>query len=678
MMYPPTPPPTYLDHDTALAYLLRLTNRTDVDGDEREAAIEFVQEVNGLKDAIERAADYLRTTQSQFQTFSADLQRFKLQVESYPKMTSWQDDELAKSVDVHVRATQSDFQSFLASFRQRRSALRDSYPEGHVLGSAVVVSLSMDIIHRDVFGVGSLLEMSSIIPVSPIPEEFAPVGGSIRDYDFDPVSARRETDLLREQQLALLADYSLIHRDMAQRTYEVDPLAKTLMQKWIDKNELDYESIVVIQTFFAFSCRHAEPEVQERLLPIAQYCADHRTALSFALMEAIVLMFDAARCLYRLGRYLDALPMYRQGFATYQLLSPHFDGSTEGIGELDGEIDLNENDAKPLCDKAEVIYRRLMGEPDEAKNPLDHDTALAYLLQLTNRTDVDGDEREAAIEFVQEVDSSETAIELAAANLRATHSSFRTFLDKFQQRVNDMNTAGLDEDLLALCKIVFLSLEDIGHESQSAVELLCLVVWAHFSCIPDVLAPVGGSKIDHDTDAVSTGRAMALLREQQLSLLADYALIHRDTEQRTFEVTHTVQAVLKFIAYEPWGKDCILGLIVATLEAFAANLTDADVMRRLLPVAIHCAEQIAASPPYVWPNMSAILDMALYLFEQKQYAMAEPIYRQMLTIFKNTQGFVQQEIAELIDSEEAPCRDEEEAKRFCERADMICRRAFQS
>ncbi|MCW3061377.1 MAG: hypothetical protein JWQ02_3198, partial [Capsulimonas sp.] len=334
------PAPVFLDHKTALAYLLQLTNRTDASGDELAAAEEYVRGVNGLERAIEQFATMLNNSQMGFRSMLVELAQqganWRQEKAGYPfASNTYLDKDLAVAsmfqstdrADVggderdaavefvqevnglevvceraasYLRATQSDFRSFLNAFRQRRIDLRCAYPDENLRALIAVISLSIDAVGQASSDAVTLLCAVVWTRLSHIPEEFAPFLWYRNHYEIDPASAKREAALERERKLDLLASHALILRRVDRCTFEVDPLVEADLQNRIMESERPaFMMLIIMATFYLFSPRYADSDVQECSLPLALYCAEQIATGQFDTYEAGGLVHDTAYYLYQ-------------------------------------------------------------------------------------------------------------------------------------------------------------------------------------------------------------------------------------------------------------------------------------------------------------------------------------------------------------------------------------------
>ena len=108
------------------------------------------------------------------------------------------------------------------------------------------------------------------------------------------------------------ARYSLVHKDVAARTYDVHRLVQAVMRETMDKDtqRLWAERVVkAVNLAFPFVDLSTWP-LCERLLPHAQVCAELITRWGFEIKEAARLLNQAGYYLHERARYTEAEPLY--------------------------------------------------------------------------------------------------------------------------------------------------------------------------------------------------------------------------------------------------------------------------------------------------------------------------------------------------------------------------------
>jgi tetratricopeptide (TPR) repeat protein len=223
----------------------------------------------------------------------------------------------------YISARQTSFQDYLNSFHER--GLDTLKAQGPVAGDyphSILTTWALNLAEVEKTpATGELLRVSAFLGPEDIPLELITKGQS----EFGPALSKalakyREDPLVLDEVLEPLTRYSLILRNIPNRTYSLHRLVQAVIRDVMDvETQRNYAERTVRGVNQAF------PEVEfehwaecERLRPHALACAQLIKTYEMAFVEAARLLNQAGFYLYEDADYLEAEPLYKRALAIWE------------------------------------------------------------------------------------------------------------------------------------------------------------------------------------------------------------------------------------------------------------------------------------------------------------------------------------------------------------------------
>jgi tetratricopeptide (TPR) repeat protein len=321
--------------EEAITFFFRRTRR-DENPAERKAATQIADELGGLPLALEQAGAYIAKVQCSFQDYLTSYRKRGLQL-------------LEKS-----------------------TAVTGEYPKS----VATTWALNFEQVERTSKAAADLLRFSAFLNPDRIPLELITLGAvelgpalsaALADVDTDP--------LVLDEILEPLTQFSLIHRDIESRTYDIHRLVQIVLKAEMDEAT---QRLWAARTARAVNCAFPDVEFStwprcERLLPHAQACAELIEKWRLEFREAGRLLNQAGLYLHDHARFAEAEPFYRRALVVSEkvlgLRDPDVATSLNNLAELyrdQGRYD----EAEPLYRRSLVIREKALGpdHPDVAQS----------------------------------------------------------------------------------------------------------------------------------------------------------------------------------------------------------------------------------------------------------------------------------------------------------------------
>jgi len=240
-----------------------------------------------------------------------------------------------------------------------------------------------------------------------------------------------------------------------------------------------------------------------------------------------------------------------------------------------------------------------------------------------------------AVEIVTELDALPLALDQAGAYIEETRCGLLAYLNLYRTRRKDLLLrrgrfpADHPEPVTTTWS---LSFQQVEQESFAATDLLRLLAFLNAESIPEEILIEG---------AVELGPALGLVAadplkiDEVIELLLRYSLIRRNPEFKFLSIHRLVQAVLKD------GMERNQQRLWAERAIRAINKAFPNVELKTWARCQRCLRHAQISAAYIeeyglaFPEAARLLNQAAnYLSTHAQYAQAEPLLRQALTIRK--------------------------------------------
>jgi tetratricopeptide (TPR) repeat protein len=330
----------------ATQFLFKRTSRTDDDLKEQKAAEDLARELDYLPLALEQAAAY-------------------------------------------IIAKKSRFEDYLSSFRSGGLKVVERYkPVAGKYPKSVLTTWALNFAEVEKTpAAAELLRLSAFLAPDDIPLELITRGASeLGPALYEALAKFQKDPLVLDEVLELLTRYSLVRRNIPNRTYSIHRLVQAVVRDGMEEKtqRATAERAVrgVNQTF-------PIPEFEnwaecERLLPHALACA--------GLIDKDSMEFpEGARLLNRAGYYLDARADYRGAEPLLQralairekVLGPEDPDVAESLNNL-GELHRTlgrSREAEPLHKRALAIWEKALGPEHPAVAASLNNLALLYAAQ---------------------------------------------------------------------------------------------------------------------------------------------------------------------------------------------------------------------------------------------------------------------------------------------------------
>jgi tetratricopeptide (TPR) repeat protein len=219
-----------------------------------------------------------------------------------------------------IYENQASFENYLKSFRKRRLALLGQYRP--VIGGykeTVATTWAINFAELEKFPASAgILSLSAFLSPSVIPLELLEGGkAEVGEPLASKLQGVLEDPVLLDELLKPLADYSLIRRNLAARSYSIHPLVQEVIRDNMDSST---QRLWAERTVRAVSAGFPEPEFKnwlqcERLLSHVLLCAKYVTNYNFEFLPAATLMRNAGLYLHERAQYTEAEVLYQRALA---------------------------------------------------------------------------------------------------------------------------------------------------------------------------------------------------------------------------------------------------------------------------------------------------------------------------------------------------------------------------
>ncbi len=237
------------------------------------------------------------------------------------------------------------------------------------------------------------------------------------------------------------------------------------------------------------------------------------------------------------------------------------------------------------------------------------------------------------------MDGLPLALDQAGAYILETKCDLSGYIDLYQRRQTKLLalrgkfSSGHPESVFATFS---LALEKVVQTNKLAGDLLRLCALLHADAIPEEILIEGatyfGSCSQTSMDSFDFNEAVRTL--------LTYALIHRDSGERTFTIHRLVQVVLRSLMEEEQTlRQCIEHTVRAVSRVFPSpEVANWPSCRRIFPHVQACITLVEQEHLMLPEAARLFLNAGIYASEQAQYEAAERFYRYVLAFYETTRG----------------------------------------
>jgi tetratricopeptide (TPR) repeat protein len=284
------------------------------------------------------------------------------------------------------------------------------------------------------------------------------------------------------------------------------------------------------------------------------------------------------------------------------------------------------------------------------------------------------EDRQTAMQIVQELGGLPLALDQAGAYLEATGMSLSQYRQVYQRHRRTLlreRRARVPDHPEPVTTTWSLSFKQVEEHNQASAGLLRFCAYLAPDAIPENIITEGAPHLGPRLASVATD---PLKLGQAIEALRAYSLVQRDPQTQTLSVHRLVQAVVRDSmtakAQTQWKQR-----VVRAVNASCPNVEDVaqwDACERWLPHAQMCAIWIEQEDMTL-PEAARLLNEAgYYLHLQARYEQAKPLYQSALTIRERALGSEHPDTATTLHHLAWLYRDQDQG----ERAELLYQRAL--
>jgi class 3 adenylate cyclase/tetratricopeptide (TPR) repeat protein len=269
------------------------------------------------------------------------------------------------------------FQDYLSSYRERGLKLLEKikpvagkYPKS----VATTWLLNFEQVERTSMAAADLLRFSAFLNPDKIPLELIALGAVELGPVLSAALVNADADpLVLDEVLEPLIQYSLIHRDLSSRTYNIHRLVQAVLRDGMDEaTQRQWAERAVRAVNRAFpNVEFSRWGLCERLITHAQVCAELIEKWDFEFEEAARLLNNAGGYLYERARFNEAKPLFERALRIREkALGSDHPNVAASLNNLAGLYNSQGKyaEAEPLYKRALEIDEKALGKdhPDVA------------------------------------------------------------------------------------------------------------------------------------------------------------------------------------------------------------------------------------------------------------------------------------------------------------------------
>lgn len=288
---------------------------------------------------------------------------------------------------------------------------------------------------------------------------------------------------------------------------------------------------------------------------------------------------------------------------------------------------------------------------------LDLEEGALFLLRRTGRIAQGGTfvgalkpDRDKALEVSTIMDGLPLALDQAGAYIEETKCSLSDYLARYGSKKGPLlqwRGEAVSEHPESVYSAFLLSFKAVEQSSAAAADLLRVLAFLAPDDIPEEVITKGA----HDLGLTLQSIADPFEFDSSMMILSRYSLVRRNAEMKKLHIHRLVQEVLREGMDRETQKQWIERVLRAVNRVFPeVEFSMWPDCQRYLPHALICADLITQMNITI-PEAAELLDRTgLYLKEIAQYARAEPLLQQALTIREHTLGIGHPSTATSLDN----------------------------
>jgi tetratricopeptide (TPR) repeat protein/transcriptional regulator with XRE-family HTH domain len=516
----------------------------------------------------------------------------------------------------YILETQCSFSAYETRYEQRRNELLNRRGKrfiGHEESVATTFSLAFE--RTEVLNpmAADILRACSVLHYEAIPEEFFLTAA---EHLGTFLAANIENwDLA----IGVLLDYSLIQRNVAEKTLTMHRLVQAVLQDTMPEQEhktWSHRAIIGILTIFPKEVEYSTWNQCERCLPHALACADMIEQEKLVPMVAVYLLRQAGWYLDDRARYQEAEPLYKRALAINELQSAP---EPLTLATLLNHLGLL-YDHQGKYDQAEALYNRALAIREQQLEPDLLEIAIV-LHNLGLLYDHQGKYDQAEALYNR-------ALAIREQQLESDDSAIGTLLNDLAGLYRTKGESDLAESFLV--RALQISKQQLGPEHPDTL------------CTLNNLALFYGEQGKYEQAELLHKRVLEI-RERLLGSM------HPQTASSLYNLAYLYQEQGNYKQAEPLHKRALeiceqaLGIEHPDTAQSLSNLGrlylaqgDYELAEPLIVRALHiCEQQLGPEHP---GTIFSLHSLAALYFAQGKYKEAEPLLRQALRHFEQQFG----------------------------------------
>ena len=273
------------------------------------------------------------------------------------------------------------------------------------------------------------------------------------------------------------------------------------------------------------------------------------------------------------------------------------------------------------------------------------DHAVEFLLERTERVGCDKGESDAARDLAEELGLLPIALEQAGAYIHELQLSFVGYLDKYRNRKQRLELLERGRPRMgdypqSVATTWQVNFEEVEEESKPAADLFRLAAFLGPDNIPFELFLDGASAADcSSAKAVTESDDPDLALREALAKLERFSLVTVNGDEKTFSIHRLVQEAIKHAMNDAdrrsWAERAVN---MANEAAPDPEFEKWDLYRRLTRHAVAMLGHVKAFDIQTRAAGRLANQAGYFLYDQAEYAEAEPLYKQAMEIDRTALG----------------------------------------